>query len=153
MANYIYAIDVHKYGEKETLRIVHIVAQHQLQASHIAQTVVYEIGMFDNVPVEIYSVTKLPEIENVVNADDLFEDFDEEEGDGIDDPFDIEGIPGDNIIQFKHTCNSTVTVVDSEWDMIACPTCKEKINRTELENLNGIWCFIPNQKRKNGKKR
>jgi hypothetical protein len=151
MTNRIYAIDVHKYGERETLKIIHIIAQQQLQASHIAHAVVYEIGMFDNIPVEIYSVTKVPDIENVVNADELFENMVEEGNDN--DPFETEGIPADDLIHFKHICDATITVTDSEWETIECPTCKERIDRKEVQNLNGIWCFIPNKKGRNPKRK
>jgi len=159
MANYLYSCRVCKYNTQELIKEVHLVAQDIVQASHVAHYYIFQEVMFPNQPIEISSITRVEGIDDVVNADmnvdedemSNEEDYDDEGEE--DDPFDLSGIPGDNVMRLKHLCGQTLELANYQWKSVICPKCKQEVYRNEIQLDAGIYIFVPNQKRRNGKRK
>jgi hypothetical protein len=139
MANYLYCAVVNRYNENVLVKNIYLVARNILHASHIAEEEVFENNMFDNVPVEIASIVRIMEIDNVINCDSL---FDEDDDDVVHNPLDVSGIPEDDLILFKHSCDKTIKLVNGDWGIVKCPECSKPILRRNLSLVSGMWVYI-----------
>jgi hypothetical protein len=99
--------------------------------------------------VEITSMVKVQGVGKIVNAD--FNMNGENDDEELTDPFEIEGIPDDDLMIFKHNCNTTIKLLENEWGFVKCPGCKEEILRSEVQNIAGTWCYIPAANKRNRK--
>lgn len=149
---YVWEVGICKSTFTEPFEKIYFIAVNFFQLSHLVA--LYVFGDDENDPmydfqVEISSMTKVQNVGKIVNADfNMDGDDDEEE---LSDPFDIEGIPDDDLIFFKHSCNTTVKCLDNGWGFVRCPTCKEEILRSEIQNIAGTWCYIPAANKRNRK--
>lgn len=145
MASYLYKIEITKYNTSEVIKVIHLAANNLVEASHIAAFYVYEKDMFPNNPVEIISVVRDMNVEDIINADVSGGDGEEEE---ISDPLDTEGIADEDLIVFKHTCDHTVRILDNEWVAVSCPSCSTEILRSDIQNVSGVWIYVHSSKKR-----
>ncbi len=143
LANYLYKVVVNKYNSEEKIEELHLIAENYLQACHIAEHYIFEAGKYPNTPVEVVSIVRDMSVKDIINSN--IKDDDEYE---VEDPFDVEGLPENEIMKFKHSCQNWITVMADGWHVIECPDCKEEIMREDYENVGGVWVYMKTGKKK-----
>ena len=148
MPSYLYKIQINKYNSTEKVEDVFLIAEYHLQAARTAEHHVFEELRYPQFPVEIVSISRIMEIGDILNANvssanDVIEEI-------VENPLDLEGVPDDHVIRFKHpSCGNMIEVVDDGWERFFCPDCQKEILRNNLSEIAGIWVYNnPDKKRK-----
>jgi len=147
----VYDVKVSKHGSNKKLKIIRVVSESIVHAAHLAMEEVYSTDMFRGKCVEITGIKKNKKSKNLMGLDSLFNDDDEMGDEQIQDPYDIGGESQDDLMRFKHNCDNLLEVRDTGWDWLKCKYCNKIIQRNEIQNIAGVFVFIPNQNRKSGK--
>lgn len=136
----IYDVKVSKHGSTKKLKTIRVAGMNIVQASHMAMEIAYNTDMFRGKCVEITGIKKNKNVKYVEGLDDVFSD-----GDGDEDminPLDISGVAEDDLIIFKHNCDSTIKLVDGNWGIVKCPSCSKPILRRNLSQVSGMWIYV-----------
>lgn len=146
---FVWEVGICKSTFTEPFEKIYFIAANFFQLSHLVALYVY--GDDENDPmydfqVEISSMTKVQNIGKIVNADFDLNGENEEEDFDLESPLDVSRSSGDDIIEFKCTCEKKVRVDGSfQWPATKCPHCSRIILRRDLSEIKGtgIWAFVP----------
>lgn len=116
-------------------------------ATHIATHEVYDDDSKFTIPVEVASIQRLTEIDNVIiNFDILFGneegENDEEEYIG-NEPIEVAKNMGDEqVMNFKcGQCKEDLRVARGIWPYVICPNCSYKMERRYIKDAGGYYFY------------
>lgn len=136
---YVFEAEINKLGTNESVKTLHVLANTMFDASHLLMHYVEDNPEF-RMPVEIGSIQRLTEIENILIDPDIF-DGDEDEYTGKEPLEMAENAPDEQIIKFKCSCGEELRVMDGNWPYVVCPNCSNNIRRREVENIGGFYIY------------
>lgn len=147
---YVFEAEINKFQSKELVKRVHVLGYNLFDANHTLMHWAFDgDGRFD-VEVEIGSIKKIKEIDNIINGDfiemDMEEDFDEYDPEI---PYKVvENLPDDSeaVMKFKCSCHEEIRVSSGHWLYIQCKNCENKIYRREIQDVGGIHIYVPMNK-------
>lgn len=142
----VFEVEVVRYGTNEVLKKLHFLGFSLFQVAHIAgDTIFGEDGEFENQPVEIGSIKKVPGIFNIENPDFVLDMMDEEDNDGEFDgsqPLEFaKELPEEATLTFECECKEKLTVPSGIFPFVKCPNCENRILRREIVTVGGITFY------------
>jgi len=140
---YVFEVEVFRNGTDILIKKIHLLAYNLFQATHIAFDYIHdEESEFQNENVELGSVKRLTQINNIVNLEfilDMMDDNEDEEYDGSE-PMELaKQMPEEATISFECECKEKLTIPEQiMFPFIKCPNCDNKILRSEIKTVGGI---------------
>ncbi len=141
----VYEVTVKETNKDVPLKRFHFIATTMLEASHIAETFIFDEGIeFEDIPAEIAEIKQLSGVV-ILNAG-MRDDHEHEYDFSL--PIELaKELPDSETMKFKCSCGNEIRCINSNWPALKCPECENLILRREIENVGGMFLYTKLDKR------
>ncbi len=139
---WIYEVEINRFGTGELIKKLHVLSAAMFDVSHFLMNFIYDNEHSEfSTPVEIGSIRRFTDIENVLIDFEVFDDEDRDEYTGKEPLEMADRVSPEKVFKFKCSCGRELRVVDDSWPYVICPSCHNNIKRSEVENVGGIYIY------------
>ena len=148
----MFECEILRLGTNEKLGIIHCMAYNLFHATHECMDYINSDESKFTGLVEIGSIRKLSDIQNIINPYFLLESDDEGEMEDEDDlllPYRVvENLPDSDqrVMKFKCQCKEELRVSSGDWNALKCTNCGNIIFRGEVENIGNMYVYLKKSK-------
>lgn len=152
----LFTAKIYKYGTDILLEECQVMSLSLFQAIHTLSEYVFGEDSHFQHPVEIRSIERMTNVNNIINPEFVFEEMDNEENGGEhnhytgDIPLNIaKNMTENQTITFKCECHEELRIpAQMGFPFVTCPNCQLEIKPTEIKNAGGIYYYEKEKGRK-----
>lgn len=148
----MFECEILRLGSNEKLGTIHCLAYNLFHATHECMDYINSDESKFTGLVEIGSIRKLSDIQNIINPYFLLDSDEEDEAEIEDDlllPYRVvENLPDSDprVMKFKCQCKQELRVSSGDWHAIRCTKCANIIFRGEMEDIGGMYVYLKKSK-------